>query len=96
MKFEKFDNKKIDDIYNALCCRGLYMVRCKGEKCPYHTDKYLPIEPCDVVQLRKDFKNMINYFKTVEICKDNLFELQEGIRQLHKLSESLKKEEKDD
>ena len=88
MEFKKFDNKKIDDIYYALCCRGLYMVECRGEKCPYHTDKYLPIEPCDIVQLREDFKNMINYLKTVEICKDNLFELQEGIRQLHNLSKS--------
>lgn len=95
MKFEKFDNKKIDDIYNALSCRGLYMVECRGEKCPYHTDKYLPIEPCDIVQLREDFKNMINYLKATKIYKDNLFELQEEIRQLHNLSESLN-EKKDD
>lgn len=72
-EFKEFDNKKIDDIYNALCCRGLYMWECRGEKCPYHTNKYLPIEPCDVVQLREDFKNMINYLKATKIYKDNLF-----------------------
>ena len=88
MEFEKFDNKKIDDICNALCCRGLYMVECAGHRCPYYTDKYLPIERCDIVQLRKDFKSMINYLKTIKVYKDNLFELQEGIRQLHNLSES--------
>lgn len=94
----EFDNKKIDDIYNALCCRGLYMWECRGKKCPYHTDKYLPIEPCDVVQLREDFKNMINYLKDtlmIQKTKDNLFELQEGIRQLHNLSESLNEREDD-
>lgn len=87
--------KKIDDIYNALCCRGLSMWECRDEKCPYYTDKYLPIEPCDMVQLREDFKNMINYLKAAETCKDNLFELQERIRQLHNLSESLNEEEND-
>lgn len=64
MEFKEFDEKKVDDVYHALCCR-LYWVECIGEKCPYYTDKYLPYERCDIGQLREDFKDMINYLKDI-------------------------------
>ena len=71
MELEKLDDKKIDDIYNALRCRDLYMWECMGEKCPYYTDKYMPIERCDVIQLREDFKNMVKMLHILKKEKEN-------------------------
>lgn len=89
---------KRENVLYALRCRAIDNPSTCNE-CPYYIAKWYC---CDARHIMKDAldllenqeKNKINNL-TDKNYQNNLFELQEGIRQLFKLSESFNEEEND-
>jgi len=91
---------KLENVLYALRCRAIDNPSACNE-CPYYIAKWYC---CDARHIMKDALDLLekqekkirlNYL-TDKNYQDNLFELQEGIRQLHNLSESLNREEEND